>query len=76
MSNGAVCCILGVCCPPESPSQRVALAQELEHDTGVPMEYCETVAAQILKDYDLAPKGTLQAFKDAIAKMVRHRAQL
>jgi len=58
---GQVCCILGVCCPPGSPAQREALAKALE---GV-----ESPADYMLEHFDLAPKGTLDAFKAAIATM-------
>ncbi len=74
MSNGEVCCILGVCCPPDSATQVSSFANELAKDTGAPAEYCAKIAAQVLKDYDLAPKGSLQAFKDHIAAMVRGQA--
>lgn len=30
MSNGEVCCILGVCCPPGSSEQREALIREVK----------------------------------------------
>lgn len=30
MSNGEVCCILGVCCPPGSAAQREALVHEVQ----------------------------------------------
>jgi hypothetical protein len=30
MSNGEVCCILGVCCPPGSAEQRTALVHEIQ----------------------------------------------
>lgn len=30
MSNGEVCCILGVCCPPGSSEQRQALVREIQ----------------------------------------------
>lgn len=30
MSNGEVCCILGVCCPPGSEAQRTALVHEVQ----------------------------------------------
>jgi hypothetical protein len=74
MSNGDVCCILGICCPPDSASQVSAFANELQHDTGAPAEYCAQIAAQVLKDYDLAPKGLLQPLKDRIATMARAQA--
>lgn len=30
MSNGEVCCILGVCCPPGSAAQRLALVHMIQ----------------------------------------------
>ena len=70
--NGEVCCILGICCPPGSDAQRAALEKELLAD-----DVCENaaharkVATFVLKHFDLAPAGSLKAFKDSIAKMAR-----
>lgn len=70
--NGEVCCILGICCPPSSAKQRLALAKQIRTDYPmVPQQYAEQAAEWILKNFDLAPAGTLGEFKKAIAKIAR-----
>lgn len=70
--NGEVCCILGICCPPESAKQRTALAKQIRVDyPQVPMQYAEQAAEWMLKNFDLAPVGTLGGFKQAIARIAR-----
>jgi hypothetical protein len=64
MSNGHVCCILGVCCPPRpdgspDPKQEAALAAKLHEwarSGGSP-----GAAKALLASFDLAPKGTTGA---------------
>ena len=72
--NGEICCILGVCCPPGSTSQRDALAHELSADLGLDRSTQRVtatphdIAAWMLTHFDLAPAGTLAPFRDAILK--------
>ena len=68
MSNGEVCCILGVCCPPAEAE--AALALELEH-AGVSPEDAKKAAKHMLKEYDLAEAGTLTPLKNSFAKLGR-----
>lgn len=71
MANGAeVCCALGICCPPLSAGQKKALKKKLEDD-GFDSAASERAAEWILNNFDLAPKGSLQSFKDTIADLVR-----
>lgn len=63
-------CILAVCCPPLSQGQQDALAKFL-YAEGVEAAMAEKCAAVLLKHFDLAPQGTLQPFKDAIASLAR-----
>lgn len=74
--NGEVCCILGVCCPPNSSAQSGALATELVKD-GVCTERAEAehIAAWMFTHFDLAPAGTLSPLVTAIAKMAKHAAK-
>lgn len=71
--NGEVCCILGICCPPESVEQQEALAKELLTD-----HVCENrdealrYAAWVLAHFDLAPHGALREFTAKITEMARH----
>ena len=66
--NGEVCCILGVCCPPGSDAQTVALRDAMERD-GV--TDAASAAVWVLKTFDLAPHGSLTQFKADVAKMAR-----
>lgn len=84
--NGRANCILEVCCLAGSAEQRAALAAELLEcgalETGAePSEsnrakvdrerIAENVAAWIAETFDLAPKGSLVAFKAEIARLAR-----
>jgi len=83
MSNGndedtRANCILEICCAPGSIEQKKALADELleagalELEAGaLPRERASNLAVWILERYDLAPKGSLSAFKKAIARHAR-----
>ena len=69
--DGRVCCILGVCCRRGSKAQREALADALTD-----AQVCDTldaraVATWLLQQFDLAPAGSLDAFKVAIAQSVQ-----
>lgn len=71
-------CILGICCPPGSEQSVKALAEEIEKVFGWPSHKDEksegnahAVAAWVLENFDLAPKGSLQAFKDAVRDHAR-----
>lgn len=70
MSNGKVCCLLGVCCPPGSAAQRRAFVEELAHD-GITSPDAERIGTWVLANFDLAPKGTLEKLKADVAAMAR-----
>ncbi len=70
MSNGEVCCILGICCPPAEA--RVKLVSELQKASDYDQAGCEKIAAFIEERFDFAPKGTVQPLIDKIAEMVKH----
>ena len=70
MSNGEVCCILGVCCPPAAAKEK--LATELQRIGGGDKATHAACAAWILDTFDLAPKGSLELFKSEIARMAKH----
>lgn len=72
--NGEVCCILGVCCPPNSAAQRDALTKEIQK-TGVQPADAKLVAGWILENFDLAPAGSLKELKGAIAKLARGKSK-
>lgn len=77
MSNGHACCVLEVCCPPRSERQKKALAAEMMKAFGWDDEMTSyqvdplTLAAWIVNNYDLAPAGSLSAFKGTIARLAR-----
>jgi len=53
MSNGEVCCILGVCCPPGSDAQHEALVHEIQKQRpGMPIEQATAAATRILERLD------------------------
>ena len=52
MSNGEVCCILGVCCPPGSVEQREALVHMIQKAKPTMTDAVATAAAmRILKEH-------------------------
>lgn len=61
-------CILAVCCPEDSPEQLAALTRFLESNGAT---NAEGAAMVILKHFDLAPKDSLRALKDAISELAR-----
>jgi hypothetical protein len=65
-------CILEVCCGGADSKQVEALAEVAEHEfPWMSHGQAEQVASWIARDWDLAPKGTLYAFKQAIAKYAK-----
>jgi len=65
-------CILEVCCGGPNSKQVKALTDVAEH--ALPFlshEQAGEVAEWIARNWDLAPKGTLYAFKQAIAKLAK-----
>ncbi len=56
MSNGEVCCILGICCTPAEAHAK--LSSEFVK-LGAPQEYADKCAAYVKDTFDLAPKGLI-----------------
>lgn len=48
MSNGHVCCIVGLCCPPGSAEQLVALTEEIQKHHRCSRAKAEAAATAIL----------------------------
>lgn len=79
MSNGEVCCILGICCPPAEA--RAKLIQQFKAaavttsnaSAAVNMSdgHLEACADYVLNTFDLAPKGTLSPLVDYIKAHVK-----
>lgn len=69
--NGHACCIFEVCCAPRSEKQKRALAEEMAKALAGSNETYQSVASWVLENFDLAPVGTLSAFKAAIARLAR-----
>ena len=78
--NGQACCILGVCCRSGSVEQREALAKALSEvlrdaPGGLGERSLErTFADYIIDNFDLAPQGSLEALKQAVAQMAPGRS--
>ena len=70
MSNGEVCCLLGVCCPPAS--RRVRAVAVISADTGLSTAEAEKAFDWFDVRFDFAAKGTLQPLIDDIVKQAKH----
>ena len=65
-------CILEVCCGGANSKQVHALTEVAMHALDfLSHEEAEAVADWIARNWDLAPKGSLYAFKQAIAKLAK-----
>lgn len=62
MSNGAACCILGVCCPPNQ--QHAALSRKIQ-SCGASADVADSAASMLLATVDFVPKGVGAAIVDA-----------
>lgn len=69
MPNGSANCLLEVCCDP--PAAMAKLSSLFVKDTGVSKEYADKCAAWVFEHCDLAPRGSLKAFKAEIARCAR-----
>jgi len=75
MSNGAECCVLGVCCPPNSVEQRAAFIKILLREDCCDESTAEKVAACLLPEFAFAPKS-LEPFVQEIVHLARKHAAL
>lgn len=73
MSNGAECCVLGVCCPPQSAEQREALIKILMRDHVCDHDTAGRVADCLLPEFAFAPKS-LEPFVAEIVHLARKHA--
>lgn len=69
--NGEVCCILGVCCPPQSAKQVNALAKEMMKDVGCSEAVAIQAATWVVKNFDLAPAGSLDVLRSTFVHHAR-----
>lgn len=69
--NGLGNCIYEICCPPRSEGAVKALAEEMAGALKAGGESYEDTARWVLDNFDLAPKGSLQAFKDSVRDLAR-----
>lgn len=67
--EGAACCILEICCG--GTEQIEALAAKIEAELPANKHLATQFAQWIVMHYDLAPAGTLRAFKKVIAELAR-----
>lgn len=63
-------CVLEVCCGKDG-KQHKALTDVLVQDAGLNPHQAVSVAAFLIDLFDFAPKGTLFAFKQEIARLAR-----
>lgn len=66
-------CLLEVCCVSGSASQRTAMAKLIVDECGCDPALARKMGDYLLATFDLAEKGTLQAFKKSIVRV--HGAQ-
>ena len=71
MSDPVKCCILGLCCNRLSDEQVSNLGQALKASGALTDEQATSVAQWVLTNFDLAPAGSLTAFKSEIAVLVK-----
>lgn len=64
-------CVLEVCCAAGSASQRGAMADLIVRDCTCDPVVAKRVGDYLLSKFDLAEKGTLQAFKASIVRVSR-----
>ena len=65
-------CILEVCCGGANSKQKEALTDVAKHALPfLSQSEAMEVADWIVRNWDLAPKGSLYAFKQAIAKLAK-----
>lgn len=69
MSNGEVCCLLGVCCPPSARKPKASAT--MARDLGLTVDQASQAFDWFDSRFDFAPKGTLQPLIDSIATMAR-----
>lgn len=69
MSNGEVCCLLQVCCPPES-RKKVAV-DHLVSDAGLTPEAAASAFQWFDERFDFAPKGHITPLIEHIAALAR-----
>lgn len=75
--NGHANCIYEICCPPKGEQQVRALAEEMMKAFGWDDAMTAyqvnplTLASWVVKTFDLAPAGSLLAFKTEIARLAR-----
>lgn len=80
--NGEANCILEICCPPSGVSADAsvdpqaasanavgALAKHLAQDLALDADMATAVSGWIYKHFDLAERGTLQAFKASVVRI-------
>ena len=70
MSNGEVCCILGICCPPAEAHER--LVSEFQKVSGYDRDGCEKIADFLEERVAFAPKSFAPAIAD-IVRMAEHK---
>ncbi len=71
MSNGAECCALQICCPPEQA--RLALIQKFQQVSGYDADGCTKIVDYLLSEFSLAPQSFQQVIDDIVVMAKAHR---
>ena len=72
MSNGEVCCILGICCPPAAA--RAKMVSEFQKVSGYDADGCEKIADFLIERFAFAPKSMEAAIHDIVRMAKKHEA--
>lgn len=75
MSNGAECCVLQICCPPNSAEQRQALVKILTRDAGCDETRACAVADALLPNFAFAPKSLEPFVAEIVAIAKKHAGE-
>ncbi len=70
MSNGEVCCILGVCCPPAAA--RAKMISEFQKVSGYDADGCEKIADFLIERFAFAPKSMEPAIQEIVRLARKH----
>lgn len=70
MSNGEVCCILGICCPPAEAKAK--MVSEFRKVSGYDADGCEKIADFLIERFAFAPKSMEPAIQEIVRLARQH----
>lgn len=71
MSNGEVCCILGICCPPAAA--RTKMISEFQKVSGYDADGCAKIADFLIERFAFAPKSLEPAIHEIVRLARAHQ---